>query len=76
VVCLAPRIPGKIAIGRRQDQDDFLFTLSDEKYVPACVHLTFGKQTNSDPSWPDTCLFGSVSAWEERLALDVPEFGA
>ena len=61
------------AIGRRQDQDDFLFSLSDEKYVLACVHLTFA--TESDTRWPDTDLYETVSAWEERLARDVLEFG-
>jgi hypothetical protein len=63
------------AIGRRQDQDDFLFALSDEKYVLACVHLTFAKQPESDPRWPDTDLYESLSAWQERLARDVLEFG-
>jgi len=63
------------AIGRRQDQDDFLFALSDDRYVLACVHLGFGKRTNSDPRWPETYLYESLSAWEERLALDVLEFG-
>ena len=63
------------AIGRRQDRDDFLFALSDDRYVLACVHLTFSKRTESDPIWPETCLYESVSAWQERLALDVLEFG-
>ena len=63
------------AIGRRQDQDDFLFALTDERYVLARVHLTFAKHTETDPRWPQTDLFESVGAWEERLALDVLEFG-
>jgi len=42
------------AIGRRQDQDDFLFALSDDRYVLACVHLTFSKRPETDPRWPDT----------------------
>jgi hypothetical protein len=76
-VCAGHVLFGKhvAAIGRRQDQDDFLFAILDDRYVLACIHFGFGRQPNSDPSRPETHLYESIAAWEERLAQDVLEFG-
>jgi len=45
---LVPRI-----VARRQDMDDFLFSLEDGRY--ANVHLTWSKE--SDPRWPSTEIY-------------------
>ena len=61
------------AIGFRQDCDDVLFFLGESTPSFAVVHLTFQRETQ--PRWPDTALFDSLSAWVEQCMIpDAEEF--
>ena len=61
------------AIGFRQDCDDVLFYLGEPAPSFAVVHLTFQRETQ--PMWPETTLFDSISAWvEECMIPDAEEF--
>ena len=62
-----------MAVGHRQDCDDFLFYLGDISPQFAVVHLTFQRETR--PSWPNTSLFDSLAAWTEQCMIpDAQEF--
>ena len=61
------------AIGFRQDCDDVLFYLGDSTPSFAVAHLTFQRETQ--PRWPETALFDSLSAWTVRCMIpDAEEF--
>ena len=61
------------AIGVRQDCDDVLFYLGVSAPSFAVVHLTFQRETQ--PRWPDTELFDSLTAWVvRRMIPDAEEF--
>ncbi len=49
------------AAARRWDRDDFLFVGEE---IVAVVHLTWSRET--DPHWPSTVLYASLSDWIER----------
>jgi hypothetical protein len=56
-------------IARRFDCDDALYQLEDGRV--AMVHLTWIQAQEPDPHWPETCIYGSLQAWEqEGLATD------
>src|SRR5688572_14374266 len=62
-----------IAIGNRIDCDDILFYLGDSPPQFAVVHLTF--QPESDPTWPQTVLYDSLTAWVEQCMIpDAEEY--
>lgn len=44
-----------IAIARREDRDDFLFSAINAKHPLYSVHLTWSQE--SDPLWPKTTAF-------------------
>src|SRR5258708_4518969 len=50
-------------LGRREDQDDFLFELLDGTNRLAEVHLTFSDF--SEPPFPWTTIFDDFEAWAE-----------
>ena len=53
-----------LCIGRRLDQDDFLFYLPDGPSMLAVVHLTFSRRVpEPDSRIPWTVLYGSVREW-------------
>ena len=47
-------------IARRQDRDDVLFELDDNKF--AVVHLTWQRTAHSDTRWPTTKFFND---WQD-----------
>lgn len=64
-----------MAIGQRQDRDDFLFYLGESAPNFAVVHLTFQRETR--PEWPRTILFDSVASWIEQCMIpDAEEFAS
>ena len=63
-----------IAIGRRLDEDDFLFYLPHGPALLADVHLTYSSQVpEPDPRFPWTVLYNSVQEW---IAENLPEADA
>ena len=62
-----------VAVGCRQDCDDFLFYLGDTAPCFAVIHLTY--QRESRPEWPGTRLFDSLQAWiEQCMVPDAADF--
>jgi hypothetical protein len=62
-----------IAIGQRQDCDDFLFFLGDTPPSYAVVHLTYQHETR--PDWPQTEFFDSLDDWITKgLGPDADDF--
>lgn len=55
-------------IARRRDRDDCLFELGQDGW--AIVHLTWGRQRETDPQWPRTHLLHSVESVAERIERD------
>jgi hypothetical protein len=55
-----------VAVGRRVDNDDVLFHLSDGPTLLAVVHLTWTSQRERKPEWPYTVLYHSVADFAER----------
>jgi hypothetical protein len=61
------------AVGNRIDCDDILFHLGHAPPQFAVVHLTF--QRESDPTWPHTVLYDSLTTWVEQCMVpDAEEF--
>jgi hypothetical protein len=57
-----------LAIARRYDRDDVLFQLSDGRVAE--VHLTWRGARETDPRWPRTVIYASITHWEaERIPL-------
>lgn len=54
------------AIGRRFDQDEFLFALLDGTGRVAEVHLTLAGERERPP-WPSTVLFDGFDAWADAV---------
>ena len=61
------------AIGYRQDCDDVLFYLREPTPSFAVVHLTYQRETQ--PKWPETALFDSLTAWIDQCMIpDAEDF--
>jgi hypothetical protein len=59
--------------GRRQDNDDVLFLVDNEKF--AVVHLTWTFQRHADNCWPMTQLFETWDdLYKNRILIDKREF--
>jgi hypothetical protein len=54
-------------IARRQDQDDFLFQLTDGSGRFVVVHLTWSEER--DPAWPWAELYNDFNDWRTRRML-------
>jgi len=52
-------------VGRRQDQDDVLVALDDDRV--AVVHITGSK--GSDPNWPWTKIYASFEQWRTEFMV-------
>jgi hypothetical protein len=64
-----------LAVGRRQDCDDVLFSLADGTGRVAVVHLTWTHNPPEQPPWPSTFVFPSFEAWvAEGMHPDHDEF--
>lgn len=50
-------------IARRYDQDDVLVQMPDGKVAE--VHLTWRGETETDPYWPTTQIYGTIDEWRE-----------
>ena len=62
-------------IGRRQDNDDVLIELEDERFRFAVVHLTWAKQANENRMFPRTQLFTSwIDVYNNRIVADHEEY--
>lgn len=60
-------------LARRQDNDDVLFLVDNEKF--AVVHLTWANQRHTDNHWPTTQLFDNWdNLYRERILKDKEEF--
>jgi hypothetical protein len=53
-----------LAVARRHDRDDFLFSFEDGTSV-AQVHLTWQKETN--PQWPRFEIYDTVYEWRDTV---------
>ena len=60
------------AIGRRYDQDDVLFAVSDGSDRVAEVHLTWAAK-KENPPWPWTSIFNSFAEWVESVEDEFSE---
>jgi len=58
------RLPVR-ALGYRQDCDDVLFQLLDDTGRVAIVHLTYAQHPETDPLYPSTEIFDSLSSFIE-----------
>jgi DNA-directed RNA polymerase subunit RPC12/RpoP len=66
-----------IAVGRRLDQDDFLFYLPKGPALLAVVHLTYSSRTpEPDPRFPHTMLYESVRQWIDECLIPDAEQAA
>jgi len=64
-----------VAIARRNDRDDVLFSRLDGSSQVALVHMTWAVE--SSPIYPHTELFESLLTWSEtRMKADHAEFTA
>lgn len=66
---------GKIikTLARRQDNDDVLFLVDNEKF--AVVHLTWTRQQHIDNRWPATQLFDNWDdLFQKRIVKDKEGF--
>jgi hypothetical protein len=60
-------------LAKRQDNDDVLFLVDNEKF--AVVHLTWGSQRLTDSQWPTTQLFDTWDdLYHKRILKDKEEF--
>jgi hypothetical protein len=60
-------------LARRQDNDDVLFLVDNEKF--AVVHLTWASQRQTDNRWPTTQLFDNWDdLYHKRILKDKEEF--
>jgi hypothetical protein len=55
-----------VAVGRRIDCDDVVFRVEHPSFRLAVVHLTWRRQPESDPTWPQTVLFANWDDWIEN----------
>jgi hypothetical protein len=58
-----------IAVARRIDCDDVLFTAEDSSKTLAVVHLTWTGKPEHDPRWPSTTLYRDWQDWIERCLV-------
>lgn len=63
-----------MAVARRDDRDDVLFSLSAGRW--AIVHLTWVATPAPDPRWPRTWVFDTDAKLNVRLHQDAIEFEA
>jgi hypothetical protein len=55
-----------VALARRHDRDNVLFEINDGRVAE--IHLTWRKSRESDPRWPTTRIYESISTWiRERM---------
>ena len=60
-------------LARRQDNDDVLFLVDNEKF--AVVHLTWTSQRQTDNRWPRTQLFDNWDElYQKTILKDKEEF--
>jgi hypothetical protein len=60
-------------LARRQDNDDVLFLVDNEKF--AIVHLTWASQRQTDNRWPATQLFDNWDdLYQKRILKDNEDF--
>lgn len=63
------------AIAQRTDSDHVLFEIEDEIPYYAVVHLTWSGEAETDPQWPHTFLFPSITEWiRDGLLADHRKF--
>jgi hypothetical protein len=63
------------ALAMRQDCDDVLFEVPDDRGACAVVHLTWSMKTESAPKFPWTELFPSIQEWHRlRMIPDHEDF--
>ncbi len=59
------------SIARRQDNDDVLFELENDKFKYAVVHLTWAQKTLIDNHYPTTQLYNDwKDLYVNRILLD------
>lgn len=62
-------------IGRRQDNDDVLFELENQKHQFVVVHLTWSSHTIADPTYPAIRFYKDwEDLYENRLLPDSRDF--
>ena len=54
-------------LARRGDMDDALYLLHDGRVAE--VNLTWARQREANPSWPDTAIYASLEDWANRSML-------
>ncbi len=54
------------AISKRNDCDDVLFWTPQAQQKFVVVHLTWSKGRETDPTWPRTSLFNSITDFVEQ----------
>ena len=59
-------------IARRADTDDALFALDDGHVAE--VHLTWRRDTEPDPRWPDCAIFESLDQWVRESMVPLHEW--
>lgn len=64
-----------VAIARRFDQDDVLFSFIDAPTILAVVHLTWKSKKESNSSWPSTMIYNTWEEWvSKQMKPDYDEF--
>jgi hypothetical protein len=58
-----------VAVARRVDRDDVLFTTADPAKPLAVVHLTFTGDREREPQWPWTTIYNNWQDWIDRCML-------
>ena len=56
-----------ILIARRTDTDDALFQLQDGRVAE--VHMTWRQTRETDPLWPATSIFPSLTEWARKSMI-------
>ena len=59
-------------IARRQDNDDVLFELADNKF--AVVHLTWQQSTSTHKDFPSTIIYNNWQEVFDRIIVDKADF--
>ena len=64
------------AVGYRQDCDDVLYELTNNKNLYAVVHLTYTQNApEKDPRWPETELYETLDDFvQKRLLPDIADW--
>jgi hypothetical protein len=64
-----------VPVGRRIDQDEFLFRVDGAAFAYAVVHLTWSGKPERDPALPRTEAFPSLADWiDNRMRKDHEEY--